>query len=599
MPRIADLRPVPQPRLPPAAASGIIAARMKQALPTDAPSLIASALAAMKRALGYAFLFAFAVNLLSMLMPIYSLQVFDRVFATRSADTLIALTAVVLVGYLFYGAFYAIRAGIIARIVEWLERTVAPKLLRVSIIFAAESGQAQAGQHQRDLMTLKNYISTAAPTLMDVPWSLLFLLVIYMINPLLGFIAALSILMLITAALINEYATRKALMRAGERSVEAISAADSLGRSGEAIQAMGMAGNVIARWQEDTARGLTLQDTAQQRSAIITGCTRALRMIMQVAITCAGAYLALRGEITSGGIVATSMLTARALSPFEGTIQMWKNFVSARDAYRRLHLLVSTVGVGLPETTLPTPRGMLTAENLYITISGTPILRGISLQLQPGESLGIIGPSAAGKSTLAKAMVGIYQPVHGVVRLDGADLYHWPREDAGPHIGYLPQHVELFHGTIKQNIARMEKNASDEAVIEAAQKAGVHQMILQLPKGYDTIYHPGNVVLSPGQRQRIGLARALYGKPRVIVLDEPNSNMDGDGERALMVSLQFMKEAGMTTIIVAHRPSVLATVDKVLMLRGGIVEILGERDEVLSRFTTGGARRLQDAGGQS
>ena len=567
---------------------------------TDAPSLIASAIAAMKRALGYAFLFSSAVNLLSLLMPIYSLQVFDRVFTSRSTETLFALTAVVLVGYLFYGCFYAIRAAIVARIVEWLERTVAPQLLRISIIYSAESGTAAAGQHQRDLMTIKNYISSAAPTLMDVPWSLIFLLVIYLVNPLLGFIGALGIVMLTTGALVNEFATRKALMRANERSVEAIAGADALGRAGEAIQAMGMASNAIARWQEDTARGLTLQDTAQQRSAIITGITRALRMVMQMAITCTGAWLALHGEITSGGIVASSMLSARALAPFEGTIQMWKNFISARDAYRRLHLLVTHVGVGLGETTLPAPRGLLSVENLYVSIGkSAPILRGITLQLQPGESLGIIGPSAAGKSTLAKSMVGVYQPQHGSVRLDGADIYHWPREDAGPHIGYLPQQVELFHGTIKENIARMAKDAPDEAVVEAAQKAGVHHMILQLPKGYDTIYQPGNAVLSPGQRQRVGLARALYGTPRFIVLDEPNSNMDGDGERALMVSLQFMKQAGMTTVVVAHRPSVLAMVDKVLMLRNGQVEVLGARDEVLSRFTAGGSRKLQDAGGNA
>lgn len=554
----------------------------------------------MKRALGFAFMFSFAINLLSLLMPIYSLQVFDRVFASRSLETLMALTAIVFVGYLFYGCFYAIRAAIVARVVEWLERTVAPRLLRVSIIFSAESGTAMAGQHQRDLMTIKSYISSAAPTLMDVPWSLIFLLVIYMINPLLGFIAACGIVMLTTAALINEYATRKALMRAGERTVEANQAADALGRAGEAIQAMGMATDVIAQWQEDAARGLALQDTAQQRSAIVTGCTRALRMMLQMSITGTGAYLAMHNEITSGGIVASSLLTARALSPFEGTIQMWKSFIAARDAYRRLHLLVTHVGQPRSETTLPTPRGLLAIDNLYISIGKSgPILRGVSLTLQPGESLGIIGPSAAGKSTLAKAMVGVYMPQHGSVRLDGADLYHWPREDAGQHIGYLPQSVELFHGTIKQNIARMRKDAPDEAVIEAAQRAGVHQMILQLPKGYDTMYHAGNTVLSPGQRQRIGLARALYGSPRLIVLDEPNSNLDGDGERSLMISMQFMKQAGMTTIIVAHRPSVLAMVDKVLMLRNGSIEVMGARDEVMNRFTPGGNRKLQDAGGNA
>lgn len=566
----------------------------------DNPTLISRALGAMKRAMLYAFLFSFAINLLSLLMPIYSLQVFDRVFTSRSVDTLLALTGVVLVGYIFYGLLYTVRAAVIARVVEWLERTVAPQLLRVSIIYAAESGQPLAGQHQRDLMTVKNFISGAAPTLMDVPWSFIFLLVIYMINPILGFIGVIGIVILTVSALINEFATRKALLRATEKGVESTMAADMLGRQGETIQAMGMGHNVVSSWHEETLRGLALQDIAQQRSAVITGVSRSLRMLLQMAVIGVGAWLALNNQLTSGGLVASSILVARAMAPFEGTIQLWKQFISARDAYHRLRLLLTHVGHDQATTTLPAPRGQLTVDNLYITIGkSAPILRGVSLRLEPGESLGIIGPSAAGKSTLAKAMVGVYMPQHGSVRLDGADLYTWSREDAGPYIGYLPQQVELFNGTIKQNIGRMQPDISDEAVIDAAQKAGVHQMILQLPKAYDTPYQAGLATLSPGQKQRIGLARALYGNPRFVVLDEPNSNLDGDGERALMVSLAFMKQAGITAVIVAHRPSILATVDKVMMLKNGMVEVLGPRDDILQRFTPGGARKLQDVGGNA
>ena len=520
---------------------------------SDHPTLLSGALGAMRRALTYAFAFSFAINLLSLLMPIYSLQVFDRVFTSRSIDTLLALTGVVLVGYLFYGALYAVRAAVIARVVEWLERTVAPQLLRVSIIFAAESGQAMAGQHQRDLLTIKNFISGVAPTLMDLPWSFIFLLVIYMINPLLGFIGVLGIVMLTVSALINEFATRKALLRASEKHVESALAADTLGRHSEAIQAMGMNRDVVARWYEDNQRGLALQDIAQQRSAIITGISRSLRMLLQMAVIGVGAYLALNNQLTAGGLVASSILVARAMAPFEGTIQLWKQFISARDAYHRLKMLFTHVGHEQGETTLPAPHGRITAENLYISIGkSAPILRGVSFELQPGESLGVIGPSAAGKSTLAKALVGLYMPQHGNVRLDGADLFTRSREDAGPHIGYLPQHVELFAGTIKQNIARMQAEPDDAAVIEAAQRAGVHQMILQLPKAYDTPYSTGNMVLSPGQKQRIGLARALYGAPRFVVLDEPNSNLDGDGERALMLSLAFMREMSITAVVVAQ-----------------------------------------------
>lgn len=569
---------------------------------TDTPTLVTTALRAMKRAMLYAFLFSFAINLLSLLMPIYSLQVFDRVFTSRSVDTLLALTAVVLVGYVFYGLLYAVRAAVIARVVEWMERTIAPQLLRISIIHAAESGQPLAGQHQRDLLNVKNFIAGAAPTIMDTPWSLIFLLVIYMINPLLGFIAALGIVILVVSALINEFATRKALLRASEKSVEAALSADTLGRNGETIQAMGMGANVVASWQADNARGLALQDIAQQRSAIITGISRSLRMLLQMAVIGVGAWLALRHELTSGGLVASSILVARAMAPFEGTIQLWKQFIGARDAYHRLRLLLTHVGHGQGTTTLPAPRGVLSAENLYVSIGkSAPILRGVTFGLEAGESIGIIGPSAAGKSTLGKALVGLYQPQHGSVRLDGADLYSWSREDAGPHIGYLPQQVDLFTGTIKQNIARMLPDAPDEAVIEAAQKAGVHQMILQLPKGYDTHYTnaSGNAALSPGQRQRIGLARALYGNPRFVVLDEPNSNLDGDGERALMIALAYMKQNGVTAVIIAHRPSILATVDKVLVLKGGMVDVMGPRDEVLQRFTPGGQRKMQEVGGNA
>jgi ATP-binding cassette subfamily B protein len=458
-----------------------------------------------------------------------------------------------------------------------------------------------AGQHQRDLLTVKNFISGATPTIMDVPWSLLFLAVIYMINPVLGFIGLLGIVILVVAALINEFATRKALLRASEKAVETTLAADIIGRQSEAIQAMGMGNTIVAHWEQEAQRGLALQDIAQQRSAIITGISRSLRMLLQMAVIGVGAYLALNHQLTAGGLVASSILIARAMAPFEGTIQLWKQMISARDAYHRLQVLLKYAAQAAPgTTTLPAPKGMLQVESLYVSIAKSPpILKGVSLRLDPGESLGIIGPSAAGKSTLAKAMVGIYQPQHGSVRLDGADLYSWAREDAGPHIGYLPQQVELFSGTIKQNIARMLPDAPDQQVIEAAQRAGVHQMVLQLPKAYDTYYTPGNAILSPGQKQRLGLARAIFGNPRLVVLDEPNSNLDGDGERALMITLAYLKQAGITTIVVAHRPSILANVDKVLMLKGGMVEVIGARDEVLQRFTASGQRRLQEAGGNA
>lgn len=562
------------------------------------PTRLSVALRAMKRALSYAFAFSFAINLLSLLMPIYSLQVFDRVFTSRSMDTLLALTGVVLVGYIFYAILYSIRAGVIARIVEWLERSIAPQLLDASIFIAATQGTPMAGQHQRDLLSIKGFIASAAPTIMDIPWSLLFVLVIYMINPLLGALTVGGIVLLSVSALVNEYATRKPLLRANERAVDTMLHADLLGRNAEAIQAMGMGRTVIARWQEQNEAGLALQDHAQERSAIILGISRGARMMLQMAVIAIGAWLALNHQLSIGGLVACSILVARALSPFEGTIILWKQFIAARDAYRRLSSLLRAADTPRGDTRLPAPQGVLSVENLYYSPPKTPpVLRGINFRLEPGESLGIIGPSAAGKTTLGKALMGVFPPTHGNVRLDGADIFQWARDDIGQHVGYLPQQVELFMGTLKQNIARMEDNPSDELVIAAAQRAGVHEMILKFENGYDTKYTPGNTVLSPGQKQRIGLARALYGNPRFVLLDEPNSNLDGEGERALMGALRYLKEQMVTTIVIAHRPSILGMIDKVLMLRDGQIEVIGPRDEVLQRFTAPNARIQQ--GGQA
>jgi len=566
------------------------------AKPAHQHTELSAALAASKRAMVFIFIFSFAINALSLLQPLYSMQVFDRVFTTRSVDTLIGLTAVVLIGYAFYGALYAIRAGVIARIVEWLERTIAPKLLRISIEQAAQTGAPYAGQHQRDLLTIKNFIALATPTAMDIPWSLLFVLVIYMINPILGFMAIIGIIILCVSALINEYATRKALMRANDQAMEAVHNADAIGRSAEAICAMGMNDAVVTNWEKDNARGLELQDIAQQRSAIINGISRSLRMILQVAVVAVGAWLALNNQLSAGGLIAASILVQRTLTPFDNAIQIWKQLIGARDAYQRLTTLMRNVTPPVGSTLLPAPKGRLTVEGLYLSFGKmtNPTLRNINFELQPGESLGIIGPSAAGKSTLGKALAGVFLPTMGTVRLDGQELFRWGRAEVGQYIGYLPQQVDLFAGSLKFNIGRLLPDVPDAKIIEAAQKAGVHNLILQFENGYDTVYAPGNTVLSPGQKQRIGLARALFGTPRLVIMDEPNANLDGDGERALMHTIQQLKKNHITTIIVAHRPSILATVDKIMVLKNGAIEAIGPREEILARFSPN--RRLEQGG---
>lgn len=564
----------------------------------EAPTALNSALLSMRRAMVYAFLFSFAINLLSLLMPIYSLQVFDRVMTSRSMDTLIGLSIVVLVGYAFYGALYAVRSAVIARIVEWLEKHITLKLLEVSVGAASETSINSTAQPLRELGTIKNFIAGSSPTLMDIPFSAIFVLVIYMINPILGLITVLGIVLMCIFALINEYSTRKPLMRANIYQTESLIHADMLGQQAQTIQAMGMMESVLKRWQQHNAKGLNEQEHAQQRSAIVQGLSRSLRMILQLIVIAVGAILALEQQMSVGGLVAASILVARAMAPFEGIIMVWKQMTHARDAYSRIQHLLRYAPGKRGDTALPAPQGILSIEGLYYTAGRTtPILRGMNFTLQTGESLGIIGPSAAGKSTLAKCLVGIYPPTHGTVRLDGADVYHWTRDDFGQHVGYLPQTVELFPGTIKENIARMQENIDDATVVLAAQKAGVHEMILSLPEAYDTKYVTGQASLSPGQKQRIGLARALYGNVRLVVLDEPNSNLDGDGERALMHTIQLLKQARVTTVVVAHRPSILQKVDKILMVRGGSVEAFGMRDDVMARYTAAGRQKLQTAQG--
>lgn len=546
---------------------------------------LAGALRALRRTGMYLLGFSFAMNLLALMLPIYSLQVFDRVFTTRSMDTLLGLTAIVLFAYAFFGALYAVRAGIIAKIVEWLDHHLAITILAASVRAASLYPRFSGGQQLRELGVIKGFIAGAGPNILDVPWSILFIAMIYMIHPVLGVISILSVLTFLALGLLNEYSTKKALLRANEKSLESQVHADSLSLNAEAIQAMGMMQGALASWRVEYAKSLDWQDLAQQRSALLQGLTRSLRMVMQIAIIGVGAYLALNKELTAGGLIASSILIGRALAPFENFIMVWKQYTAARESYMRLSRMLRDAPPILGDTQLPVPQGAVSVEGLYYSPQGrAPILKGITFRLNPGESIGIIGPSAAGKSTLAKCLVGILPPSHGHVRLDGADVYSWAREDFGRYAGYLPQQVELFPGTIKQNIARMQEHASDAAVIEACARAGVHELILKLPQGYDTLFTPGITVLSPGQKQRLGLARALYGNPRYLVLDEPNNNLDGEGERALQQVIANVKQQGTTLVVVAHRPSILNAVDTILMLRAGTIEAAGSREQMMQRY---------------
>lgn len=539
-----------------------------------------------RKAFLLAALFSFGINMMMLIVPLYSLQVLDRVLSSRSIETLLMLTILMVVVIIIYGIFYAVRNVILSSISEWLDKEIAPLLLSDAITKASLGNNVSASQSQRDLAVIRGFITTGSGTLLDAPWSILFLLVIYMINPILGLIAVIGIVILLGFGLLNEFATKNEFQRASKEQINSHFMADTAGRNAEAIEAMGMTKNIINVWNEHQYAAADYTNSGSKRANVIQSFSRVLRMLIQIATTGVGGYLALNNELSTGGMIASSIIVGRALAPFENAIGLWKSWISARESYQRVNASLD-MGKLIERGTLelPQPEGRISVENIiYTPARSAPIIKGVTFSLQPGQSLGIIGPSAAGKSTLAKLMIGLLPPTHGAARLDGAETFKWNRENFGKYTGYLPQAVDLFTGTIKDNIARMNKSASMESVVAAAQMAECHEMILRLPQGYETVVNPQLNSLSPGQRQRIGLARAIYGNPCFVVLDEPNSNLDGDGERALLIALQRMKQAGMTFVVVAHRPSIVANVDVLLALKGGVIEKFGATADVIQQF---------------
>lgn len=545
-----------------------------------------------KKALFYAFLFSFAINLLMLSMSLYSLQVLDRVISSHSMETLLMLTMLVVVMLVVMGIFYGLRSALLHNITDWLDLEVAPVLLRDAVAKSSLGVYVSAGQHQRELGAIKSFISGGGiSTILDAPWALLFMIVIYMVSPVFGLLTVLGMITLVGFGLLNEFATKKVYQQATEGQVQSNMLADSASRNAEAVEAMGMMTNVMLRWREAQEKASQFVDLAQGRANMIQSISKVIRMVLQIAVTGFGAYLVIRNELTIGGMIAGSILVGRALAPFEGMIMIYKNWVSARDAYAKLNIALNSGKIlERGDMQMLEPKGRLSVENLiYSPAPGVaPIIRGVSFVLNPGESLGIIGPSAAGKSTMGKLIIGLLPPTHGAARLDGADTFKWNRENFGKFSGYMPQNVELFAGTIRDNIARLEPDATDEEVIHAAQMAGAHEMILRLAKGYETVYALGQHMLSPGQRQRIALARALFRNPKFVVLDEPNTNLDGEGERALVETLKRMKQANMTFVLVAHRPTLVAAVDKLLVLKAGTIERFGPREDILKIYTQQG-----------
>jgi ATP-binding cassette subfamily C protein PrsD len=569
--------------------------------PSSSPSasIVAAALASCRRPFVVIGIFSGLINLLMLSGSLYMLQVFDRVLSSRSLQTLIGLSLLLLAAYALQGFLDGLRLRLLARIGARFDEQVSPAAFAAAqklplLGFRAE----QALQPVRDLDLVRGFLASLGPTaLLDMPWLPLFLAGAFILHPWLGWLVVAGGLVILLLTFLTELRSREAskaqLMSAGAR--QAI--AEASRRNAEAVTAMGMTPAFQRKWRELNERHVRDWLSASDATSGIGAFAKVFRMVLQSAVLGLGAYLAMHNEISAGAMIAASIMTSRALAPIEIAVAHWKGFVAARQGLKRLRqVLDSPAFAERARTSLPPPRQDLTAEGLVVAAPGkqAPILHGVSLSLKAGQGLGIVGPSASGKSTLVRALVGVWRPLKGEVRLDGAALGQWEPGELGRHIGYLPQDIELFEGTVAQNIARFDPDAKDEAIVAAAQAAGAHELILRLEQGYDTRIGEAGMSLSGGQRQRIGLARALYGEPFLTVLDEPNSNLDHDGDEALTQAIRKVRERGGIVIVVTHRQTAIAGVDHVAMMAEGRIRAFGPKEEILQKvLRQGGLPNVQ------
>ncbi|MBM7488770.1 PrtD family type I secretion system ABC transporter [Bradyrhizobium canariense] len=527
-----------------------------------------------------------AINLLYLAGPLYMLQVYDRVIASASEITLLMLTIALLMALLALAGLDAVRARVLTRASIRLDQTIAARVMTAIIHRSAGAGGARS-QLLRDFDTFRQFVTgMGIHAIFDLPWAPIYIAVIFVLHPFLGAFALGCSILLILMALFNEWRVKLPLTEAGEAASRSYSFTEMSLRNTEVVRAMGMTEGLLRRWARDRTRMLERQVSASDRAATMQSIIRFLRLAMQSMILGLGAYLVIERLATVGAMFAASILLGRALQPVEQIVGSWRNLVSARGAFLRIRELLKADPQREVGLTLPRPQGRLSVEGLsYVPPFGSkPILRGVSFAIEPGEVLGIIGPSGAGKSTLSRHLVGVLAPSAGAVRLDGADVSSWIKTSLGQHIGYLPQDIELFADTVAVNISRFQEG-EDREVILAARMADVHEMILRLPDGYDTQVGEGGAILSGGYRQRIGLARAIFANPSLLVLDEPSSNLDAEGDAALADCILQLKKRGTTVVIISHRPATIGVADKILVLREGVVEMFGPRAEILARLT--------------
>jgi ATP-binding cassette subfamily C protein len=545
-------------------------------------------------------IFSFFVNMLMLTGPLYMLNVYDRVLGSRSVETLIALSVLVAFLYGMMGILDYVRGRVMgrvgARFQAMMDRRVFAAVLKANVVNRAQN---EAATGLRDLESVQRLItSPALMAFFDVPFAPLFFLGIFIFHPLMGILALVGAAILITVAIVNQFVTRKPLMSANAASFKSEQIGSQIRSESEMVQALGMRDAAFGRWQIARAESLDATIAAADGSGTFTAMTKTFRLFLQSAMLGLGAYLVLQGELTPGAMIAGSILLGRALAPIELIVGQFATFQKAREGWTNLSKLLGNIPPDDPRTDLPAPKARITADQVTVVPPGeqTASLRMISFDVKPGQAVGVIGTSGAGKTTLARAMTGVWRPAGGKIRLDGAALDQYNPDVLGQHIGYLPQRVHLFDGTIKENIARMSMQPDDAAVVAAAKKAAAHEMILKMPDGYDTRVSANTSRLSGGQIQRIGLARALYGNPVVLVLDEPNSNLDNDGSIALNNAIRASKKEGKAVFIMAHRPAAIQECDMLLVIENGARRAFGPKDEVLRDMVANAEQIKRTAG---
>lgn len=533
--------------------------------------------------------FSVVINILVMASPLYMLQLYDRVLASRSVETLVSLTAITTFVLLVMAALDVLRAKLLVRAGTVLHERIATRLFDTVLQRTSTHPQEPSREAQKDLYDVRQFVSgSGLIALIDAPWAVIFMAIIFLMHPLLGIVAFVGALVLFGLAMLAELSTRETLKASRLETLRAEKCMTEGVRSADALRVMGMIPAMAHMWRTRQDQAVSLQDRVSERLSSLTAMSKSIRLVLQMAMLGTGAWLALGQHITPGFMIAGSIIMGRALAPVEQLLGAWRGLSSARRGYRRLDLLFSVVPEAEPAMALPTPAAKLSVNALFGAPPGgtIPIVKGVNLRLAPGTILGIVGPSAAGKSTLARLLVGAWAPLSGEVRLDGIDVSTLPSHGLGGHVGYLPQEIELFEGTVQENISRFS-GGTPEATVTAAKLAGIHDMILHFPQGYDTPIGPQGVVLSGGQKQRIAMARALYGDPILIVMDEPDSHLDEAGQDALVRALHDLKKDGRIVVVTTHRATMTNVIDSLMVLRDGQVDLLGSTQDVLAKVRSG------------